>query len=76
VANIFALVTWNIIFTVQDVTVDSHYNLVFRKLIMSVSKTTGIYLASAKLYNTKNFQISVEVNTFNLCKYWNKPWAF
>jgi len=43
---------------------------------MSVSKTIGIYLTSVNLYNIKNFQISVEGNTFNLCKYWNKLWAF
>ena len=76
VANIAALVTWNIIFPVQDVTVPSRRNLLFRRLIMSVSKATGIYLASPNLYNIKNFQISVDGNTFNLCKYWNRLWVF
>jgi hypothetical protein len=42
----------------------------FRGLIKNVDKTTGIYLASANLYNIKNFQISVEGNTFNLCENW------
>jgi len=43
---------------------------------MSVSKATGIYLASATLYNIKNFEISLEGNTSNLCKYWNKLGLF
>ena len=61
VANIAALVTWIIIFLVQDVTVASRWSFLLHRLIMNVSKATGINLILIfnnllqPHYNIKNF---------------------